>query len=402
MKRAASVLLLAAMVLGLMLPAMAAEGAINETDVPVAPEPGLNAYSAILLDMDTEEVLYEYNADEKNYPASCTKIMTALLCLENGDPDDMVTVSATAINAVPATASKGGIVIGEEMTIHQVLQLMLVVSASEATTVIAEYVAGDIESFVDMMNKRAAELGCTGTHFANTHGYPDPEHYTTARDLSKIALEAMKYKEFRDIVGAAVTTVEPTNVHGTQVITSTNGILPGSAYPDYNYPYAIGIKTGHTDYAGYCLASAADKDGLRLLCVVMGTPSRTSSFAQTITLFDWGYENYDIIFYGDGEIEDPDLPDMTNTEEDPEVQEEPVIEVLEETVPSSTPQLTSPPAQTPEPTPAPSARAQSPLVARYNAMSPAAAHRVLGTAAALLASVMLLIVLAVVGFHRKK
>ena len=121
-------------------PAMAA-GTVTEQDAPVAEDLWLNAYSAILLDMDTGEVLYESNADEQNYPASTTKMMTALLTLENGDPKDMVTVSETAIDAIPSTASQWGLVPGEELSVHQLLQLMLVVSASEATTVAAEYVA---------------------------------------------------------------------------------------------------------------------------------------------------------------------------------------------------------------------------------------------------------------------
>ena len=332
-------------------PAMAA-GTVTEQDAPVAEDLWLNAYSAILLDMDTGEVLYESNADEQNYPASTTKMMTALLTLENGDPKDMVTVSETAIDAIPSTASQWGLVPGEELSVHQLLQLMLVVSASEATTVAAEYVAGDIESFVDMMNERAEELGCTGTHFVNTHGFPNSEHYSTARDLSKIAMEAMKYEEFREIVATAVTEIEPTNYSRAYSITSTNGLLPGSRYPEYDYPYAIGIKTGHTSYAGFCLVSAADKDGLRLLSVVMGTPSRESSFAQTIELFEWGYENYDLLNYGKEPKSGPAMVDPNTLPEAPdeedETKEDQEVTPSPSHVPSPppSPSLTPPPIET--------------------------------------------------------
>ena len=264
----------------------------------------------------------------------------------------MVTVSETAIDAIPSTASQWGLVPGEELSVHQLLQLMLVVSASEATTVAAEYVAGDIESFVDMMNERAEELGCTGTHFVNTHGFPNSEHYSTARDLSKIAMEAMKYEEFREIVATAVTEIEPTNYSRAYSITSTNGLLPGSRYPEYDYPYAIGIKTGHTSYAGFCLVSAADKDGLRLLSVVMGTPSRESSFAQTIELFEWGYENYDLLNYGKEPKSGPAMVDPNTLPEAPDEEDE-TKEDQEVTPspshvpsPSPSPSLTPPPIET--------------------------------------------------------
>lgn len=400
MGRTVRSLLLCLILLVSMLTPAYAEGTINEQDAPAAERISVNAYSAILLDMDTEQVLYEYNADEINYPASTTKMMTALLCLENGNPDDVITVSYSALDAVPSTASLGGLVVGEQMTIHQVLQLMLVVSASEATTVIAEYVAGDIPTFVDMMNERAQELGCTNTHFVNTHGFPNPDHYTTARDLSKIALAAMEYQEFRDIVGAAITVVEPTNVHGTQTIVSTNGILPGSRYTEYNYPYAIGIKTGHTSYAGYCLVSAADKDGLRLLCVVMGTPSRTSSFAQTISLFEWGYDNFEIINYGKTP-EAPDIPDMTDVEEDSVFEEEETweIEALEESEPTATPTITPAPTPTPEETVTP---APSPTAETLPATVASIPRDILTAIAAFAAAFVLLIVLIVLLVKRKK
>lgn len=299
-----NLLLLMLYLLCLSTPALAA-GVIHEADAPVAEDVSADAWAAILLDMDSGQVLYEKDADEMNYPASTTKIMTAYLCLKYGDPKDTVTVTEHAFSDLTPQASLGGLEVGETMTVHRLLQALLVVSASEAANVVGDYVSGDHDEFVDLMNEEAQALGCTGTHFTNCHGLPNSDHYTTARDLAIIAQAAMEYKEFRDIVGSATTVMEATNCSEEQTVVSTNGILPGSRYPDYNYPYAIGIKTGHTSVAGYCLVSAADKEGTRLLCVVMGTPGRLESFAETIKLFEWGYDNYDMLTYGQEPETDP-------------------------------------------------------------------------------------------------
>lgn len=297
MKRLLSFLLTLSFVLSAaILPASAAT--LTESDAPVVPEIAVNAYSAILMDMDSGEILFDYDADEQNYPASTTKIMTAYLCCKYGNPKDNVTVSSSAFSNISALASTGGLEVGEKMTVHRLLQALLVVSASEAANVVGEYISGSHEEFVNLMNEEAQALGCTGTHFANCHGLPNDDHYTTAHDLARIARAAMEYEEIRDIVGSAVTTMEATNMSPAKTITSTNGILPGSSYPQYDYEYAIGIKTGHTYPAGYCLISAADNNGRRLLCVIMGCGSRESSFAQTIDLYEWGYENYEAILYG--------------------------------------------------------------------------------------------------------
>ena len=356
MKRLLALLLSMVLMLGLIVPASASDMLI-EQDAPAADDISVTAYAAYLMDMDTGVTLYEYKADEKNYPASTTKIMTAYLCLKYGDPKDMVTVHSSAFEDLSQAASTGNLVVGETMTVHRLLQALLVVSASEAANVVAEYISGSREKFVELMNQEAQELGCTGTHFANCHGLPNSDHYTTARDLAIIGQAAMEYEEFRDIVGSAVTTLAATNVHGTQTITSTNGVLPGSSYPDYSYPYAIGIKTGHTSVAGYCLVSAADKDGRRLLCVVMGCGSRTASFSQTTRLFNWGYDNYDALTYGI-DVPDPDLPDESDNQ-DSLLEEEPeMLSVQEPVAPSPTQKVWEVPAPSatlePEPSPSPS------------------------------------------------
>lgn len=346
MKRLPALVLVFLFMLSTVILPVCASDTLNENDSPMAERITVSAKAAILINMDTGETLYEYDADEQNYPASTTKVMTAYLCLKYGDPKDTVTVSSSAFSNISQRASTGGLVVGETMTVHRLLQALLVVSASEAANVVGEYISGTHEEFVNLMNEEAQALGCTGTHFANCHGLPNPDHYVTARDMSIIATAAMQYEEFREIVGSAVTTMEKTNKHGEQVITSTNGILPGSSYPNYYYEYAIGIKTGHTEPAGYCLISAADKDGLRLLCVVLGCGSRTSSFDQTIKLYNWGYENYDLLTHGDTSVP---TPEPVEPEEEPS----PTPTVTPTPSPSLTPtpeptplQLSAPPAET--------------------------------------------------------
>lgn len=331
MKRIFTAILSVVLLISNCLPPTMATDTIVENDIPAAEDISVSAYAAYLMDMDTGMMLYEYNGDDTNYPASTTKVMTAYLCLKYGDPEDTVTVSSNAFSDLSQQASKGGLVVGETMTVHRLLQALLVVSASEAANVVAEYVSGSRDDFVELMNQEAEELGCTGTHFANCHGLPNYNHYTTAHDMALIAQAAMGYQEFRDIVGAAVTTMEATNKHGVQIITSTNGLLPGSSYPDYSYKYAIGVKTGHTSVAGYCLVSAADKDGKELLCVVMGCGSRTSSFTQSKNLLEWGYDNYEALTYGQ-KVADPSLPDEDNV--DSLLEEAEDSEYIEEVAPS--------------------------------------------------------------------
>ena len=186
MKRLLALLLSMVFMVGFLVPAAASDMLI-EQDAPVADDISVTAYAAYLMDMDTGVTLYAYKADEKNYPASTTKIMTAYLCLKYGDPKDIVTVQSSAFSDLSQAASTGNLVVGETMSVHRLLQALLVVSASEAANVVAEYVSGSREKFVELMNEEAQALGCTGTHFANCHGLPNSDHYTTARDLAIIA-----------------------------------------------------------------------------------------------------------------------------------------------------------------------------------------------------------------------
>lgn len=346
MKRALSMLLALFVLFSICITPVLATDTITENFSPVAEDVSVSAYAAIVLDMETGKVLYEHDADEKNYPASCTKIMTCYLGLKYGNVDDMITVSSTAFDDLTPQASRWNFKIGEEFSFLHLLKCVLVVSASEGANIIAEYISGSVDEFVELMNEEAALLGLENTHFVNCHGLPRSEHYTTARDLATIAMAAMEYPEFREIVGSSVTNLDPTNYHGATSITSTNGLLPGSTEYGgrYNYPHAIGIKTGHTSVAGYNLVSAANKDGIEILTVVMGCGSRESSFSQTVKLFDWTYDNYDVLTWGwehEASEEAPEVPEAPEYEEIessvveeevviPEPESEPVAETAPE------------------------------------------------------------------------
>ena len=263
------------------------------------------AKAALLIDPDTEEILYARNIHERLYPASLTKVMTALLVLEAVDSgriamDTVLTASQTAIDNLPPDGSNAGIQVGEELTVEQLLYCILVVSANEACDILAEGVSGSIDAFVDAMNAKAQAIGCEDTHFANTSGLQDGNHYTTAWDLYRITREAMKHEMFMPLCNTKVIEIPATNLSGPRTYYTTNYLLSPMRATDYVYQGAEGIKTGSTSDAGYCLISTATRSGRSLLSVVLGAEAVTledgdrqvQSFSETIKLFDWGFDEF--------------------------------------------------------------------------------------------------------------
>ena len=298
--RLAICVLLAALTLGLVTPAAFA-----------LDDPGIDTtYAAVLLaeDGNQETVLYTKNENERLYPASLTKVMTVLLAVEDIEAGKIaLTDPVTAQPGFDFDMIVGGssvyIMQQETMTLESLLYCAMVASANDACNVIAQYVSGTISDFVERMNARAAEVGCTGTHFVNTHGLPDANHYTTAWDFSRILREAAKHELFMTIASAVNYTVPDTNVSSERKLESTNSLInpTNPLYPgDWGYQYAKGIKTGHTNDAGYCLASSAEKDGVKLLSVVLKADAFQQedgswyygNFADTRTLFEWGFNNF--------------------------------------------------------------------------------------------------------------
>ena len=269
-------------------------------------DPNVNSNAVLLMETDSRTILFSQNENARVYPASTTKIMTVLLAIEAVEAgkvhltDNVTATENMNFDMIP-DGSSAGILVGETMTLQDLLYCAMLASGNDACNVIAEYIGGSISEFVDMMNKRAAELGCVGTHFANTHGLPDENHYTTAWDFSLIALEAMSHSEFMEISDTVTYQIAATNMAGGRTLSNSNGLINEDSwlYPGYKYEYAHGIKTGYTSSAGYCLVSTAVKDGVELLCVIMGGvvvdnngTVAYSNFLDSRNLYDWGFENF--------------------------------------------------------------------------------------------------------------
>ena len=253
------------------------------------PDPGPPAVTAkawILYDESTDAILGEAAADERRSVASITKIMTALLALERGDLTDVVTVSQRAADTGEREI---GLIAGEQVTVGALLKAALIHSGNDAATAIAEYVGGSVEGFVDLMNQRAGELGMFNTSFANPHGLDAPNHYSSARDMLKLARVAMEHSEFRDIVRSRIL-VFPATPDGTKRIgTATNLLLD-------DYEGASGIKTGFTFQALLTFVATAERDSRRLYAVVLGSEGERAHLADARELFDYGFE--DLGMYG--------------------------------------------------------------------------------------------------------
>lgn len=257
--------------------------------------PELVSRAAILMDNKTNKILYDKNSNERMFPASTTKILTAILVLENCDLNEIVTASYDAVMSIPEGYVTANIDGDEQLTVEQLLQLLLVHSANDAANVLAEYVGGSIESFVSMMNTKVNELGLTNTHFTNAYGLQDDNHYTTAYDLSVIMQYCLKNDDFRRIAGSASCSIPATNKSDVRSYTSTNQLLVPSN-PNY-YSYVTVGKTGFTTEAGECLVSCAYKNDLELICVVLGgtvVDGVSTRFSESKTLYEYGFNNFSL------------------------------------------------------------------------------------------------------------
>ena len=293
-KSICSLLLLCSLVVSLLvLPAAAAE----------APE--LQCRNAVLLDATYGDVLYEKAAREKAYPASLTKVMTALLVLEALDsgvltPDTPVTADEYAREGLNIYSSTAGIKYGQTLTVEELLYCLLLPSANEAANMLAIAVDGSAAAFVDHMNRRAAELGAKGTHFLNPHGLHDDEHYTTAYDMALFMEEALKHDLFRTIIGSKDHRIPATDSHPEFYFYNTNALISNLHYRGYVYEPCIGGKTGSTDEAGRCLVSAAEQGDKLLISVVLGSGvildengnQKQGQFTESTKLLKWGFSNF--------------------------------------------------------------------------------------------------------------
>lgn len=261
--------------------------------------PAISAQSAILMDAETGAILYEKNIHEQLYPASITKILTALIVMEQCPLDEMVTYSNEAVNSINwQTDSNIGIKAGEQITVEQSLYGLLVGSANEVANALAEHVSGSVDAFAELMNERAAELGCVDSHFANANGIFDENHYTSAHDMALIAKAFFSNDLLSKISGTSTYTIPRSDTVSEELlITCRNQLLPGKSYA---YEYLVGSKTGYTSEARQTLVSCAQKDGMKLICVVMKEES-PSQFTDTIELFNYGFSSFHMVNVADAD-----------------------------------------------------------------------------------------------------
>ncbi len=288
---AASVI--AVTVFSVTIPAAAASGSDNsQTPSAAWPDaPSITCESAILVDADTGSILYEKDSHRKAYPASTTKILTGLLTIENCNLSDTMTFSAKAANSVnPYEDANLSMKAGEQITVEQALYGLLLYSANEIAYGLAEQVAGSADAFVDMMNNKAKELGAINTHFANPSGLYDPNHYTTAYDMAMIARGCYNNASFVNIDStSSAYTIPATNMSAQRTIKHRHKMLKGR---EFYYEYCKGGKTGFTDESLMTLVTFAEKDGMRLICVVFRSPDDSTRYVDTRSLFDWGFSNF--------------------------------------------------------------------------------------------------------------
>lgn len=256
--------------------------------------------ACILIDADSGKILYEKNARTKLYPASTTKIMTAILTIEKCNLNDTAIVNETAITKelIPDGYSRANLKAGEVFTIEQLLNCLLIPSANDAANVLAEHISGSIDKFCSLMNKKAIDIGCENTHFVNPNGVHNENHYSTAYDLSLIAKYAMRNNTFREFVCKTSCSIPPTDIYpkDDRKFNTTNELLRNKDGNNYYYEYANGIKTGYTTVAKNCIVASAKKDDYEFIAVILGATQKNSNEStraiDCINLFNYAINNY--------------------------------------------------------------------------------------------------------------
>lgn len=315
----------------------------------LADSPEIHCEKAILIDADNGRVLFEKNAYAPAYPASTTKIMTAILTLENANLTDTVQASYQAVMSVPVGGSNAAIQVGETFTVEELLKVMLIASANESANILAEHVGGSIESFASMMNTKAQELGCKNTHFVNANGLHDESHYSCAYDLAIMYQYAWNhfpvFQSIESTVQYRLPTTETYSKDDRVFVNSNRMLIPstGSDHQNYYYEYTTGGKTGYTSQAKNCLVASATKNNFHLIAVVLGGVQDENGvsyrFTDTKSLFEYGFSNLAIktivekdtvadtlvipnapsqenrlpVVYADSLVISVDLKDVTNT-----------------------------------------------------------------------------------------
>lgn len=263
-------------------------------------EPSINSGSAILLENSTSKVLFEKNMNEKLEPASITKIMTAILAIENCNLDDVVTVPYEAISNIPSGYSVAPLQTDEQITVDQLLRVLMVHSANDAANTLAYHIDGSIPAFAERMNAKLNALGLKDSHFTNPSGQHDTNHYSTAHDIAILLQYCMKNTTFKTYASLKSCQLSATNKSEERNFQNTNPMLqPNSSY---YYKPLLTTKTGFTSQAMFCLASFASYNNLDLICVILHSNTSDIRFNETKNLFNFGFQNFafkDIASKGD-------------------------------------------------------------------------------------------------------
>lgn len=312
MKKIGVILLIVCMAFMLMLPVSALETRDNSVEAGCNTVDGSvtflgdgqlieNAQSAILYEVNTDTLMYAFNADASSYPASMVKILTALIAIENGTMSDAVTVRADVLNTVSDDAVGVDLVEDEVLSVEDLLYCMMVGSANDAAAVLADHIMGSQQAFVDELNRYAQALGCTNTHFTNVHGLHDPEQYTTARDICRILSHAWENEAFRQLFGTVKYSVPATNQSETRNLTSGNYLLNADNADNVEIYYdsrVIGSRTGVTTDGLRCIASVAENDGLTAISIILGSKSVYEDDGYSIRVFGGYKETTDLLNIG--------------------------------------------------------------------------------------------------------
>jgi D-alanyl-D-alanine carboxypeptidase (penicillin-binding protein 5/6) len=259
--------------------------------------PLIGAEAAIVVEANTGVILYSKNIHEKLYPASTTKILTCLIATENSSLDEIVSFSSNAVFSIEKGSSNMGMDVGQSITMEECLYGILVGSANEVANAVAEHIGGSTEGFAEMMNQKASELGCLDSHFANANGLHNDDHYTSAYDLSVIAREFFQNELLAKISGTPTQHFEPSENQPDDFILRTHHKL---VTQDYTYEGIIGGKTGYTDKARQTLVTCAERNGMKLICVVMKEES-PNQFTDTIDLLNYGFNNFEVVNVSENE-----------------------------------------------------------------------------------------------------
>lgn len=273
--------------------------------------PEISCNTGILMEAETGAVLYDKGADELRYPASITKLMTLLVAVENSSLDEEVTFTETGVRDVTPDSGNIGMQLGEVMTMEDCLYAMIIYSANEVSAQIAEHVGGTEQNFIDMMNERAAQIGCTNTHFTNASGLPDTNQYTTARDMALIFREGLNNEIYREILNTPTYVIPATNKNSEERKLHTHHPLFAEESGLY-YPGCIGGKSGMTNDAGHTLVTGVEQNGVTYITVVLRAADLSQACVDSRQLFDYGFQNFRKEEYKNGSVM---LPNTMTTDQ---------------------------------------------------------------------------------------